>query len=478
MGVNKRKILARRHTRPALTSQKKHKLCQKAPPACLLRQANAVLGHMCQFLDQGDFLSAQSTCRRLRTVCQQVTRDWVMPIRYDGPWPRFPPLCRSLTLGPFFDATLPKDRAALPLGIHRLVFLDHSNWRFVPPDHQDEGLVLPPTLQHLVTSQHFAFPLLPGALPDTLTSCHLGDAFNHSLGGRRLPRGLQALTLGQTFNCALADGDLPPALTSLLLGANFDGQLRLPVGLEVLRFPPRATFHQPLVAWAQPTLTGNEWQLPPQLRSLTLGTRFDQPLVAGLLPEKLQCLDLGARYTHPIRTGVLPGRLTHLEMSLCRAPFEEGALPPRLTWLHISSLECQLLPETFPPSLSVLIVSRTTTRLPQLPQHLECLHVRQTSHHPLPDLPARLRGLHLPGDFTGPLPAQLPSSLRILRLGNSYQGPLPSPLPSDLFHLEIGHSFTDPLPPLPTGLRVLQVSKAYPFVDRLDPPVGCVVLLV
>eukprot|EP01133_Synstelium_polycarpum_P004275 gene4275-4990_t len=83
--------------------------------------------------------------------------------------------------------------------------------------HTPESLVLP-VLPDGVTDLRlgcFNQPIVPGLLPNGLTSLTLGWKFNQAIAPGVLPNGLTSLTFENNFNQPIAPGVLPDGLTSL-----------------------------------------------------------------------------------------------------------------------------------------------------------------------------------------------------------------------------------------------------------------------
>lgn len=67
--------------------------------------------------------------------------------------------------------------------------------------------------------------LLPGSLPESLTTLKMGTLFNQTLLPGVLPPSLTSLTMGRWFNQTLLRDTLPASLTSLTMGKWFNQSL-------------------------------------------------------------------------------------------------------------------------------------------------------------------------------------------------------------------------------------------------------------
>lgn len=161
--------------------------------------------------------------------------------------------------------------------------------------------LLPPGLKNLKMgscAQSLSSPLsFNWSLPSTLTHFHFFDSFNHPLSDARsfLPFGLTHLTFGSAFNQRLSRSDLPTSLTHLSFGTSFNQifDFPLPAGLVDLKFPLRSQFNHSL-----------EGVLPPGLRQICLGGRYNHPL--NFWPTSLLSLELSETFDQPNLSASLP----------------------------------------------------------------------------------------------------------------------------------------------------------------------------
>lgn len=88
--------------------------------------------------------------------------------------------------------------------------------------------------------------------------------------------------------------------------------------------------------------------IPPGVRYLDLGFRFNQPLTPGVLPNTLRELLVSTCYNQALQAGSLPDRLKVLAFELHEDNFK---FPP-------SAFQQQLLPGLIPPSVVAIRMSR------------------------------------------------------------------------------------------------------------------------
>src|SRR5438552_1025590 len=113
-------------------------------------------------------------------------------------------------------------------------------------------------------------------------------------------------------------------------------------------------FNQPL----------NEGYLPSNLTHLTFGCDFNQPLNEGYLPSNLTQLTFGKCFNQPLKKGYLPSNLTQLTFGYffnpsSLLPLNEGYLPSNLTQLTFGGYFNQPLKEVyFPSNLTYLSIHK------------------------------------------------------------------------------------------------------------------------
>lgn len=159
-----------------------------------------------------------------------------------------------------------------------------------------------------------------GDLPAHLVTLHFGHKFTFHLLGSKL-RNRVCLIFNQHLNI----GVLPPALKHLTFGSKFDQPLTVGIIPQtVTHIDFGSLFDQPLEVGV----------LPPFLTHLTLSTYFNQPLQVGVLPRTLTHLTFGFVFDQPLEVGVLPQSLTHLVFGHSfNQPLAPGLLPVALTHL-------------------------------------------------------------------------------------------------------------------------------------------------
>lgn len=406
-----------------------------------------------------------------------------------------PPRLRCLRLGPRFRSSLAglvlpdsleeldlvdsawnqpaADLPMLPSNLLRLAFSRSLQDSFPAGDANARPLQLPRTLTYLDVGRNFTGSLQYVQFPRTLLSLHLG---NSSIEGVPLPPSLTQLWLGDVFEHSLRNWDPPASLTDFQLGEIWNlpcDQLKLPSGPAMRRFQfPRLFTGQSATSLAQLVL-------PPALTQLQFGSSrfwpmgmdigcspdsaFDQPLHRLNFPTSLRSLHLGSDFNQPLGIasngdfGAMrkywPASLTHLVLSTkFTQALLEGHLPPTLLVLDMS------LAQWNRPLQSDL-------RLPR------CLHSLILPHDPFDQpllvteqdyWPESLTSLELGDNYVLPLVEwTFPRQLRKLRLGHRWE--LPSSqlrCPITLHTLIFGESFNQSVGDLvlPPSLRVLRMN--------------------
>ena len=226
--------------------------------------------------------------------------------------------------------------------------------------------------------------------------------------------------------------DWPSALQSLAFGKLFNRPLNAGLaGIRSLSLGFR--FNQPLVS-----------QLPETLTFLKIVGDFDQPL--GQLPRGLRTLIIGGEFNQHIAPGDLPECLAVLRL-----------LTPKLT----PALQEEALPRAL-----LRLQLHGDNPLPRLPADVETLILDHRFNFPVAPgyLPNSLRSLVVPQQYTRPLrEINLPDSLHKLTF-IEYNVPLvPGDLPTGLRQLDLGERYSHELFPdvLPLSLEILKVSPEY-----------------
>ena len=190
------------------------------------------------------------------------------------------------------------------------------------------GFQLPPALTHLDLGAYLCQPVNELQLPPSLLRLSLPSQCNVPAAELSVRSAhLTSLSLPSRFNQPLAQLQLPPSLTRLNMGNQCEqpmGPLRLPPNLRSLELA--TCFGLPLMDWQPPSslteLTMSKyWNLdprhnlllPPALKSLRFGERFDEPVDGMVWPPTLTRLHLGAHFTKSLRN--LPASLTSLTIS-------------------------------------------------------------------------------------------------------------------------------------------------------------------
>ena len=369
------------------------------------------------------------------------------------------------------------DLSTLPSNLRRLAF---SRWRqdsFPAGDVNVRPLQLPCTLTYLDVGRSFTGSLQYVEFPRSLVSLHLGRS---SIEGIPLPPSLTELWLSGGFKHPLRNWDPPASLTDFRLGMLWNlpcDQLKLPSGPAMRRFQfPRQFTGRPATSLAQLVL-------PPALTQLQFGSTlfwpmgmgidnlvdslFDQPLHQLNFPTSLRSLHLGSDFNQP------------LGIASCNGDFRIGTMrnywPASLTHLVLSTRFTQALLEgDLPPTLLVLDMSLAQWNRPlqsdlRLPRRLHSLILPHHSFdHPLVVAdseqdywPESLTSLELGYSYVRPLVEwSYPRQLRKLHLG--YRWDLPSSqlrCPLTLHTLTLSESFNQSVDDLvlPPSLRVLRL---------------------
>ncbi|EGG18631.1 SMAD/FHA domain-containing protein [Cavenderia fasciculata] len=197
---------------------------------------------------------------------------------------------------------------------------------------------------------------VPGDFPPNLEYLEMPYDFNRPLGQGLFPPTLTYLSFGYFFNKSITVDVLPNALQVLKFGSRFDSKIEvLPFDLKQLSFG--TWFNQPI----------SKNLLPFGLQHLTFGHLFNHSLDSTILPLSLVYLDVGDTYDHPI-TSTTFAKDSQLETLILGTAFastiEDSSLPPSLKYLTIGSSFDKDLTYTNIPSTLVqlkLIGSKPST---------------------------------------------------------------------------------------------------------------------
>ena len=194
----------------------------------------------------------------------------------------------------------------------------------------------PPKLKRLEFVSPFDHPIK--SLPPTLIKLALGWKFNQSIEFLKDLHQLVDLDLDGFFNQPISNGSisyLPPSLISLSFSANFNQPIEALKDLhELVELHFGGSFNQPLsnrsyVASGSnkraklsaqcylpkvATLSHGELLLPPNLKSLSFGGNFNQPIDSLQRLKHLEKLSFGLNFKQPIVN--LPDSITNLTLPL------------------------------------------------------------------------------------------------------------------------------------------------------------------
>ncbi|GAM18509.1 hypothetical protein SAMD00019534_016840, partial [Acytostelium subglobosum LB1] len=285
---------------------------------------------------------------------------------------------------------------------------------------------LPITLNSLAIDYQMVQSLLPGQLPDSITSLFFTYGPNAPITSPDiLPKSLTSLILGNSFNQVLHPGTLPQSLLTLELGDEYN---------------------QPL----------GHGTLPNSLYSLIIRYSFSQTIECGVLPESLKLLKLLSFVLKPILPGSLPQSLTHLEIDHLTSSIEPGVIPRQsLKQLILRIYQTdQNWPDILPPTLTSLSLDTYTK------------NVLLNGTSTLPSLTELTFPFY--GDLTS-VPSDLHGRLKVLKFGTHFDQVLTKgDLPITLTKLDLGMHFNRPLDEgiLHEGIIKLCIGKG--FQQSLD----------
>ncbi len=219
----------------------------------------------------------------------------------DAELPHVPECVRELTVGFHSTATIAMQ---LPPGLIKLTIKCRLSEGWIFPDSLQSltlyhdivlGLQLPPNLKFLTFGPYLTVSQPEFNLPSSLESLVFDGYLPISLDHIKLPNGLKMLQLSKGFNQRLERVRLPESLQELFFISGFNQPLqnvKLPRGLRKLHFGD--SFDQSL----------EEAKLPDDLQELVLGDCFNQPIYQ--LPQNLRVLTVGQKFNQRLK---LPRRL-------------------------------------------------------------------------------------------------------------------------------------------------------------------------
>ncbi|GAM28333.1 hypothetical protein SAMD00019534_115090, partial [Acytostelium subglobosum LB1] len=276
-----------------------------------------------------------------------------------------PESLQILQLGHYYNQEI--ELNVLPQSLVKLLFSQNSLYN-LPIKHG----VLPSSLQVLNLGYTFNSIIEDNVLPQSIIDLALSTLFSHPLTINNLPRSLTKLMIGHSFDHTLAPGTLPITLIEICMGKyiNWNPHNYIELTLQPGLLPSSLTKFELLSGDYQPRMVPGTF--PNTLTSLTFDL-FSKPLEVGFLPSSLTYLDFGRVFNRPIdslRTmvyepdhpeGVYRTTLPNLQSlvlgSRFNNPILEGVFGLSLTYIEIGwAFNFPLIPGVLPSSLKKLIL--------------------------------------------------------------------------------------------------------------------------
>jgi hypothetical protein len=139
----------------------------------------------------------------------QLIQSWV--IKDEDTLLNIPPHVQEISLGPFFNQSIPKNLIPRSTTYINMGSLYNKSI---------ECKVLPSKLKILFMSSEFNQPLISGSLPADLEELYFGNYYDQAILENDLPQNLKKIVFGFRFNQKLSKSNLPKKLEYLELGYN------------------------------------------------------------------------------------------------------------------------------------------------------------------------------------------------------------------------------------------------------------------
>lgn len=166
---------------------------------------------------------------------------------------------------------------------------------------------LPESLEELVLGNSYNQPFIKGALPDSLKFLTFGDEFNQFIDVVTLPPNLKKITFGSKFNQRLVKGMFPNSVEEIIFGRDFNQSLVDCKDPNLLSKTNSGSFFKNLFSLFSrkhvPDMSSYS-VCPPNLKIMSLGYNFNQPILKDVLPKTLVELKISTNYKHPLDINV------------------------------------------------------------------------------------------------------------------------------------------------------------------------------
>ncbi|KAF2070051.1 hypothetical protein CYY_008633 [Polysphondylium violaceum] len=360
----------------------------------------------------------------------------------------FPPNVKSLKYG----FSKPGNLNCLPLGqlSQTLTRLELINIKGTIKPHY-----LPHSLTHLHMGNTYKTQLEPNVLPPNLTFLHMGG-YDKEIGIDLIPSTVTRLEFGWEFDSYLPPGSLPSSLVTLIFN---DRTVMAP-----------AKFNQPL----------DQGLLPSTLKTLRLGSQFDQELNENVLPNSIIDFQCNKTVFIPPHTQVLklttiqpsleiPHSVTNLDMGWINWNLQYGYFGNKLRVLSFKYAK-QLVKGDIPSSVTKLTLHTRAALEPDvIPTSVIKLSLTSFIQQPIghgivPDSCQKLSlCLQYPTEQI-----EIPSSVKLFTfLKNSRVVLYPNMLPHGLVSLDLSNVLptqSDSVSSWPSSLENLKISKTHKWI--------------
>ncbi len=222
---------------------------------------------------------------------------------------------------------------------------------------------------------------------------------------------------------------------------------------------------------------------PKNIKEMTFGIAFDEPILAGQLPENLIKLTFGQSFNQQIEPGTLPKNLKELIFGVnFNQEILPGILPLNLEKLVFGhSFNQPLSPGVLPQNLKELIFDYEFNQpilQGVLPENLEKLNFGVKFNQKIEQgvLPVNLVKLTFDNMFNQTIMKDvLPQNLKELTFGHNFNQPIDyGTLPQNLKKITFATNYKQPLVVLkevsilPPNLEKLEINKSYEHLKDLE----------
>ncbi len=156
--------------------------------------------------------------------------------------------------------------------------------------------IIPHGVKYL-SFEHYNTPIIPGAIPNSVTHIDFGRYFNKPLEIGAIPESVTHIIFRFKFNQPLYPGVIPNNVTHLIFENGFDQKLYIgSIPNSVVYLKLGNCYNQQI----------DENVIPESVVYLILGNKFNQPILNNTIPKSVKYLAFGINFSHELNKNNLP----------------------------------------------------------------------------------------------------------------------------------------------------------------------------